>query len=760
MTPAVVPIVKDLVLIGGGHSHVAVLKRFGMRPMPGVRITLIAKDALTPYSGMLPGHIAGHYTLDECHIDLRPLARFAGARLYHDEAIGLDLAAKRVLCRDHPGVDYDVVSIDIGSTPRAADIPGAADYAVPVKPIGEFVARWRALAERARTQPGLIRIATVGGGAGGVELTLAIQHRLHTLLATRADAAAQISFDLLTDQDDILLAYPARVRRSFSQTLQSRGIGVHRRARVVAVERGTLRCADGRTVAADEILWVTQAGTASWLAQSGLAADAGGFVSVDDCLRSISHPDVFAAGDCAAMTNYVLPKAGVYAVRQGPKLAENLRRALAGRTLRPYRPQTSFLSLISTGDAYAVGAKRFAVAEGRWVWNLKDWIDRRWMRKYTELPEMGEANHAVPVLAAGLASAEALKDISAIAMRCGGCGAKVGASVLSRVMAELKPHARPDILIGLDAPDDAAVVAIPPGKLVVQTVDYFRAIVDDPYLFGQIAANHALGDIFAMGAEPQSALAIVTIPYGIEAKIEATLRELMAGALKVLGEAETALVGGHTSEGAELALGFAITGLADANALLRKGGMRPGDRLILTKPLGTGTLFAADMRGKADGRWIEAALQTMLRSNRAAARTLLGHGAHAMTDVTGFGLLGHLVEMAKPSRMDVELDLDRVPLLPGALETAAKGILSSLQPQNVRLRRAVRNLEEASRDPRYALLFDPQTAGGLLAAVPQERAEAALAALRAQGYPDAAIIGRVVAQSDALEPIQILGAAA
>ena len=317
--------------------------------------------------------------------------------------------------------------------------------------------------------------------------------------------------------------------------------------------------------------------------------------------------------------------------------------------------------------------------------------------------------------------------------------------------------ARDDVLIGLDDPDDAAVAETPPGKVMVHTVDSFRAMIDDPYLFGRIAANHSLGDVFAMGAEPQTALAIATLPYGIESKVEDTLAQMMAGATEVLREAGAALVGGHTSEGAELALGFAVSGLIDRGTILRKGGMRPGDRLLLTKPLGTGALFAADMRHKARGAWITAALEVMQQSNHAGARCLHRRGASACTDVTGFGLLGHLVEMIRASEVDVELDLGAIPFLAGALDTVAAGITSSLQPQNLRLRRAVRDHEKAAGDPRWPLLFDPQTAGGLLASVAGSEAEGCVEELRALGYPRAALIGRVLVRSDALEPVTLVG---
>jgi len=461
---------------------------------------------------------------------------------------------------------------------------------------------------------------------------------------------------------------------------------------------------------------------------------------------------VFAAGDIAAFGPRDLAKSGVYAVRAGPVLADNIRRTLTGERLRSFRPQREALYLVSTGERHAIGSRNGLVVEGDWVWRWKDWIDRRFMRRFNELPAMPEPARGPT---SPLADQAAVTELSAIAMRCGGCGAKVGATVLSQALGTIAPATRDDVIVGLDSPDDAAIVDTGGPKLSVHTVDYFRAIVDDPYLFGKIAANHALGDIFAMGAEPQTALAIATVPYGLEAKVEADLSAMMAGANAILSDAGCALVGGHTSEGAELALGFAVNGLVDRAAVLRKGGLRPGDALILTKPIGTGTLLAADMRGKAKARWVAAAIEHMTCSNRVAAAVLRRHGVHAATDVTGFGLLGHLVEMTKASGVDACLYLDAIPLLEGARDTVGAGVFSSLQPQNVRLRRAIRNLAEATENPLYPLLFDPQTAGGLLAAVPALQAQACVAALQASGYPHAAIVGAVAAKGASIEPIAI-----
>ena len=340
-------------------------------------------------------------------------------------------------------------------------------------------------------------------------------------------------------------------------------------------------------------------------------------------------------------------------------------------------------------------------------------------------------------------------------MRCAGCGSKVGSTTLKRVLQRLQIRESKDILIGLNSPDDAAVVQVPAGQLMVHTIDYFPSPIDDPFIFGQIATNHCLSDIFAMGATPQSALAVVAVPYGSPEKVEEILYQLLCGATQVLQQAQTPLVGGHTTEGAELAFGLSCNGLVYPERLLRKSGMKPTQVLILTKAIGTGTLFAADMRYQAKGRWIDSAVESMLLSNQAAAKVFLEYGATACTDITGFGLLGHLIEMVQASGVAVQLDLETIPVLEGAMETVQMGITSSLQPQNLRVSTYISNLSEVSASAKYPLLFDPQTAGGLLAAIPVEQADACLAALKASGSKHSGIIGRIIPATAETQPVTI-----
>jgi selenide,water dikinase len=761
MRPAA-PVIKDLVLIGGGHSHIAVLRSFGMRPLPGVRVTLISRDTLTPYSGMLPGVIAGLHTKDEALIDLVPLCQFSAARFIKDEVIGLDPKARRILFRNRPAIPYDILSINCGSTPTSAGVSDADNALIPVKPIDQFFARWNALLTRLNAAAGHVdsepqnsaprgngpnnlgptRIAVVGGGVGGVELVLAASNRLHTR------AQLDVSFELVTAGADILTSHGPRIRRRLGRLLADRGISVRTNARVTGYIDQRLKTAAGLEIEADEVLWTTNAAAPQWISESKLATDQDGFLLVDSCLNSVSDKNVFGAGDAVTMRDSPRPKSGVFAVRQGRPLANNLRRALLEERLVPYKPQREFLRLIGTADGSAVAVRGAWITEGRWVWHWKTWIDRRFMRRFQTLPEMDPISVEQPVprvLAQHI-------DSPADGMRCGGCGAKVGADVLNAALAEISSSKRDDIVVGLEAPDDAAIVAFDGKKLAVFSIDAFRPMIDDPFLFGQITANHCLNDLYAMGAEAQTAMTIATLPVWPDNKLAAELQQMLAGAVRVFDSAGATLIGGHTSEGTELSLGFSVTGLISREAVLHKSGLRPGDRLILTKAIGTGAIFAANMRAKAKGVWVDEALSSMLQSNRSASECLRAHNTSACTDVTGFGLLGHGLEMLRDTPLFITLDLDSIPALPGAAELSAAGFRSTLQPKNKQSAGRAIKSAIATDHPLFDLLFDPQTAGGLLAGVAADNVADCLSALRRAGYTESAVIGVVGtrAESDPL----------
>ena len=746
MQSAEPPITQDLVLIGGGHSHAIALKKFGMKPVLGTKLTLITDVVHTPYSGMLPGYVAGLYRFEECHIDLRPLSQFAQVQMVRDRAIGLDLENNRVLLAHRPPIAFDWLSIDIGSTPAALDIPGAKEHTIPVKPISQFLQYWDLWVAKIAQDPQPVCLAIVGGGAGGVELALSIQARLRQIYEFAHLPQSHLELHLFHRGDRLLPDRSPWVGHRVEQVLRERGAIVHLEQSVGSIqpsaEQKIISCQSGLTVKCDRVFWVTRASAAPWLKESGLATDSDGFVQVSDKLQSLSHPQVFATGDIATMVNHPRPKAGVFAVRQGKPLVNNLRGSLLHQPLQSFTPQKEFLILLGTGDQRAI-ASRGSLSWGAnsLLWRWKDRIDRQFMQQFTDLKPMMAEN-------AGAADKGAKKS-QAVPMHCAGCGSKIGSSVLSKVLARVQQEQpdggdRPDILIGLDAPDDAAVISIPTGQVMVQTIDYFTALVDDPFLFGQICANHCLSDIFAMGAMPKSALAIATLPFASESKQEERLYQLLSGATQVLHQAGAPLIGGHTTEGAELAFGLTCNGVAQFDQLWRKSGMKPGQAIVLTKALGTGTLFAAQMRLKTKGDWIEEAIASMLISNQAATHCLRQHGATACTDITGFGLLGHLLEMVQASQVALELSLQTVPVLSGARETLQQGIFSSLYPQNLAAARQIHDLDKVESHPLYPLLFDPQTSGGLAATLPIEQVEPCLAALQRSGYCQSRAIGRVV----------------
>ncbi len=778
MNKSAVPPVYDLLLVGGGHSHVHVLRSFGMAPIAGVRITVLAREVHTPYSGMLPGYIAGWHQWDDIHIDLGQLCRFAGARLIHDEAVALDLEQNRVHCQGRPPLRFDLLSINSGAQPVAIEAQPTCGEAqslssevqplsieaqpsppvalgVPVKPIGRFLPEWEAMRRNLGPRG---RLVYVGAGAGGMELALAARRSLPKGVCISIVA------------EEVLPGHSGAARKLLKAALAKADIELIA-GLVNGVAPGALHFQDSAgaqsRLAFDHLFWTTGVQAPAWVRDSALTTDAQGFIRVDKTLGSVSHEQVFAAGDIVHFSDRQLPKSGVYAVRAGPVLTDNLRRQLQGRRLRNFRPQRFALSLISVGDGRAVASWGMLAAVGRWAWRWKLWIDRRFVARYQELPEMAaNAPQSGPrrkLMNLQLASAQERRGTTKAGvstnpsplsshlatsaqdalnpMRCGGCGAKLSADVLQRALARLPDQAANGVVQGIG--DDAAVLESNPAPLVL-TIDGFRSLVDDPYRFGRITAHHCLNDVYAMGAEPTSAMALATVPLMSAPMMEDELHQLLAGAVAVLNGLGVPLVGGHSAEGAELSLGLSITG-ALVDPVLAKGGARLGDRLILTKPLGVGVLFAAHMRGLVRTAEVENALAHMDQSNCLALSVLRQHEVGAATDVTGFGLIGHLAEMLDAAGLGAQVWLDRLSVLDGVLAALERGAASVMQVENEKFFSSFEIRNHSPAHARVKLLADPQTAGGLLACVPEARAGACQQALLAAGY-DSAEIGLITAE--------------
>lgn len=686
-----VPFTRDLVLIGGGHTHALVLRSWGMNPLPGVRVTVINPGPTAPYSGMLPGFVAGHYTRDELDIDLVKLARFAGARIINGYASDIDVVGKTITVAGRPSIAYDIAAVDVGITSAMPDLPGFTTHAIPAKPLGIFASKW----DRFRAETENPQIVIIGGGVAGAELALAMSHALR---------AKQPTVKLI-DRSRVLAALGYKARQTMLAALTKNNIEIIEDAEVTEIFAEGVVLNDGRTIRSDFTTGAAGAKPHDWIAKTGLDLHEG-FITVDANLQS-SVPEVFAVGDCAHLSHDPRPKAGVYAVREAPVLFDNLRAVLSGSDLRPYKPQRDYLKLISLGEKSALAEKFGTARSGALLWKLKDQIDTKFMTQFAQLPAMN-----VPKLprTAALGVSDALGDKP----MCGGCGAKVGRGALQSVLAD-------------HFGDDAA--EIQPGQ--VMSTDHLRALTLDTVLMTKIAAVHALGDIWAMGAKPQAATANLILPRMSAALQERTLAEIMTAASQIFDQAGGKIVGGHTSLGDELTIGFTVTGLTQSPITLAGG--QVGDALIISKPIGSGTVMAAEMAGQARGEDVIACLDLMIQGQAKASQIL--SKAHAMTDITGFGLAGHLRGICDASGVGAQLSLADIPLMQGAKTLCDAGVRSSLFDDN----KVGAGVVEG---PNNDLLFDPQTAGGLLAAVTAQTSVKVLKRLKDAGY-EAAIIGKL-----------------
>lgn len=674
-------------------------------------MTLVSPHAHAVYSGMVPGTLAGHYTLADGSIDVAALAARAGAAFLPDRIVGIDHERRVVRTAERGEIPYDLLSLDVGSRPRGIDAVRANPLVVGAKPVEEAAPRIARFLEETRAR-GRGAVAVVGAGAGGIEVAFALRQSL--------GEAGQVT--VIEAGADVLPAGSRRMRALVGRLLSEYGIRVRTGVRFQSLSGGAVFLDDASSVPADLVVWATGAEGLPLLRESGLPVDSEGFLWVGQDLRSPNAPEVFAAGDCARMESHPnLPRAGVYAVRQGPILEENLRRALRGKRLLNYHPQSDFLSLVSTGDGRAAASWRGFAFHGRAWWRLKDWIDRGFIAKYA--PPSPSRLRTGPEVAATMPMDP-----------CGGCAAKVDPDLLARTLRGLSIGSHGDVTLGLESPDDAAILHAPTDGRLVFTVDAFPPFASDPLLVGEVAALNALSDVYAMGGRPTAVLAIVGVSSRDGATRESDLRLWMEGAERTLSRLGVALAGGHSIETESPLIGFAVLGAVRQEDVLQKSGVSSGDRIVLTKPLGTGVVLAATRAGECPPDWTNAAVASMREANDVAARVLVETKVRSVTDVSGFGLAGHLAEMLRASRVAATLWADSIPSLAGARELLARDWRSSADEHlSPALERTMRRIDIAHDDPVVALVRDPQTSGGLLAAVPERSLPNVERALEAAG---------------------------
>ncbi len=365
---------QNLVLVGGGHAHVEVLRRLAETRELGLKVTVISDRRVAIYSGMVPGFVAGQYSASELSMDVQSLAERAGATFVLAAATHIDATARSIQVHEHAPISYDVAALDVGSTVAGTDLPGVRDHALRSRPIWQLVQEVQERLHDLTAVKRTANIVVVGGGAGGVELAFCLQARANALCT----AGARIT--IVDSNSRLLEGASPNTTRAIEREARKRGITILAGTRVRRLEQGSVSLNNDRDIEADIVVWVAGAEPLEFIKRSNLPIDDRGFIPIRPTFQVRGHDNLFAVGDCASLPG--MKKAGVYAVRSGPILAQNLRACFRGETLQEYSPQRDFLSLLNLGDGTALGTKWSLTFQGRWVMRLKDRIDRRFMEKY------------------------------------------------------------------------------------------------------------------------------------------------------------------------------------------------------------------------------------------------------------------------------------------------------------------------------------------------------------------------------------------
>lgn len=696
-----IPITNDLVLIGGGHSHLSVLMKLSKRPINGNRITLITNEIDTPYSGMIPGYIEGIYSWRDSHIDLYRLCLKLNVRFIHAEVERVSAYEKEIYFKDRPKIKFDVLSINTGIQSNNREIKGAAKYCLPVKPISKLANNFLNKITNFKS------IAFIGGGAGSVELALAIKKRFLNI-------NQDIKITIITGKRGLLSTFPQKTKLTSLKTLEKFKIDIIEYKRVLEVKPKQIILSDKSMLKIDKAILSTNSMTPKWLAKSDILLTKDNYILVNKSFQT-NYKYVFASGDVIDFNNQNLKKAGVFAVRSGKPLAINIKQFILGKKLVEYKFNKNYLALIGTSKRSAIATKYNLTFNSRFFFYLKKYIDQNFIKKFSDFKIRKKFTLEAlktDVLNIFVKHKEKITDKNDI-MQCKGCAAKVPLNALKQALPK-------DIV---STSEDA--VSVPGHPELYQTVDMISSIITDPFLLGKIAANHSISDMVSVNSKITSAMMILQLPLSKTEINSRDLEQVLLGANEIFKTIDCPLIGGHTMIGKDKdpIIGFSILGQKQKKIKIMKNRrkIKTKDLLILTEKIGSGLIFAGINNYLIDSYFQIDVIKQMIKGNLNFGKISNHLNILSMTDITGFGLANHLLNLIKRDNSKTGLTIypNKIPLFEGVNECLNKDIKSSLFKSNydIAQKDIIYKRDKSKLDN---ILYDPQTVGGIAFIIPQE----------------------------------------
>ncbi len=673
---------KDLILLGAGHANIEVIKYLGRIKLQGLRITLVSKNFHTTYSGMVPGYIEGIYSWDEINIDLIKLSYQYNINVVVAEVINISAKEKKIYLKDRAPMKFDFLSINLGIKSNTKNIFGANKNALFLKPISEIKSTILSIVKNKSNN-----VAIIGGGAAGVEVSLALKERFRKSNINK-------NIILISKNNDLMKNYPLSVKRSLKNELIKQNINILYSSNVTKVNKSYIEINGSRKLKCSCTILATDAWPPDLVSSSDLKVSKSGFISVLNTLQTKTNPNIFASGDIADIENYKLVKAGVYAVRQSKTLKKNLERLYKNKSLIKYLPQRSYLSIIGLTNGKALGSKYFLSLKSNFFWQLKRYIDKRFIKKYKNFNYNNK----------NLITNQNSNEPSEHNMQCAGCGSKVPQTVLDKIFINNFKEG------SFDAND------IKGANQLVHTVDIITSIIDDLYLLGKLAAKHALNDLVASNSQILSAQMILGIPLSLSKIQRRDIYQIKEGANTIFKEFGSTVTGGHSYsiEEGKTTLGFSLIGKKNTVKKYKKN-TKEKLKIIMTGKLGTALIMAGLNNKIISGKYYNEVINEMIGSNFLLYKLFKKHKIKDITDISGFGLALHLNNLLLRNKMfkGAKIYLDKIPILEGAKEALIKKVSSSLTYSN---KSSINNkLNVLVKNRKYLnVLFDPQTAGGFL----------------------------------------------